>query len=401
MKKLVAMTLCATMVFSLAACGQKADNPETQATSNDTKTEAKAKNTSDLDIKDFQYNALDYVTLGEYKGLDVAITPSMDYEYSDEGLAEYVNNNMIAASSAGAYYEDDSQTVVAEDSIVNVDYTGYLDGEAFQGGAATDVLLDVANNRTPGGSGYIDGFSSGLVGAKVGETVDCDVTFPENYTAELAGKAVVFRFKVNYICGVMDYDHLTDEYVSKNFGHDSVEDFMTSAKEGYESFRQQAKDSDLRGEVSRAVINGATVSEVPESLLNARVEDTIHILMNRYGASSEEELDTIWQSDANMQGATVADYREYLKNRMGSTIQTEMILVAVFEQEGMELSDAEFDAYLKDHMSDGSSKEDMFASYGSTAEIGELYLRQLAKANKALLFCADNANVTYTEASAE
>ncbi len=92
--------------------------------------------------------------------------------------------------------------------VVNIDYTGYLDGEAFEGGAAQDVQIKISEN-----SGYIPGFAEGIAGHTVGETFDVPVTFPEDYgEASLAGKAVVFRMTLNCI-----YDRtMTDEMAVEN-----------------------------------------------------------------------------------------------------------------------------------------------------------------------------------------
>ena len=92
--------------------------------------------------------------------------------------------------------------------VVNIDYTGYLDGEAFEGGAAQDVQIKISEN-----SGYIPGFAEGIAGHAVGETFDVPVTFPEDYgEASLAGKAVVFRMTLNCI-----YDRtMTDEMAVEN-----------------------------------------------------------------------------------------------------------------------------------------------------------------------------------------
>ena len=390
MKRVTAMLLCASMVLAMTACGNK--KTEEASTTEPKKEEAAAGSIElgEAKLADFEYNASDYVTLGEYKGMEVHL--SGEYEYSDEGFKTYVNDTMIGGAS-NAFYEDESQTVVAEDSIVNVDYTGYLDGEAFQGGAATDVLLDIKNNCTPGGSGYIDGFSSGLVGAKVGDVVDCDVTFPENYTAELAGKEVVFRFQVNYICAKASYDDLTDEYVSKVFNYDTVDEFLGSAKEAYESSLEETYNKDLRAAVIKSLMDNCSIKEYPQAVIDARADDYIRLMMNQFGVSTVADLDAAWAANSSMGGATVADYREYVAEQVKGNLDSEMPLLALCAAEGIELSEDDFAAYLKEYLGADSADESLYVSYGSTAEIGEQYLRKIALANLGIQYCIENSTV--------
>ena len=391
MKRTIAILLCGSMMLSMVACG-KSQTVE-KKTKKEAETTASADELGEANVKDFEYKALDYVTLGDYKDLEVTVTG--DYEPSEDGLRDYVNNTMIAGAE-NAYYEDESLTEVQEDSIVNVDYTGYKDGEAFAGGAATDVLLDIAGNCTPGGGSYIEGFTSGLVGAKVGETVDCDVTFPEDYgNADLAGAAVVFRFKVNYICAAANYDGLTDDYVSKVFGYDTVEEFLGTAEEAYKADLEEQHNYDIRSAVIKQVTENATVDSYPEDVVAARTDDYIRLLMKQFGVKTVAELNAAWAADATMSGATVEEYRSYVESRVRNNLNTEMVFLAICEQEGIELSDADYKEYIKEYMSaDGVSEDDLALNYGSTVEVGSLYIHKLALANQGVKVCVDSAKIT-------
>ena len=94
------------------------------------------------------------------------------------------------------YTADPDKTTVEEGDIVNVDYVGKLDGEAFSGGTAEDQNIDVSNNSSASGSGYIDGFTDGLIGASVGDVIDSNVTFPDEYpnNPDLAGKKLYYIY---------------------------------------------------------------------------------------------------------------------------------------------------------------------------------------------------------------
>ena len=127
-----------------------------------------------------------YINLGEYKGIKVDTK-------SDE-FKEFYNSVISSDVSSNDLYVKKTEGGVANGDTVNIDYTGKKDGVAFDGGTAEGYDLTIGSNS------FIDGFESGLIGKKIGETVDLNLTFPENYdSSELAGKAVVFTVKINYV----------------------------------------------------------------------------------------------------------------------------------------------------------------------------------------------------------
>ena len=127
-----------------------------------------------------------YINLGEYKGIKV-------YTKSDE-FKEFYNSVISSDVSSNDLYVKKTEGEVANGDTVNIDYTGKKDGVAFDGGTAEGYDLTIGSNS------FIDGFETGLIGKKIGETVDLNLTFPENYdSSELAGKAVVFTVKINYV----------------------------------------------------------------------------------------------------------------------------------------------------------------------------------------------------------
>lgn len=186
------LTIC--MITALAAgCGNSKNNSTDGTESIEAGTEIGSVTAS----ADIAYNVDDYVKLGDY--MDVAVTLNeADYQVTDDDVNNYADQ-MIA------YYKpflpDDSHTVVEADDVVDVDYVGKKDGEAFDGGSAEGQIIDVAGNcDATSGNGYIEGFSEGLIGASVGDTVDHEVTFPDDYSnEELKGQTVTFTFTINAI----------------------------------------------------------------------------------------------------------------------------------------------------------------------------------------------------------
>jgi trigger factor len=353
-KKFTALMLCLATAMSLAACGK----PKTS-----------------MDIK---YKVSDYVTLDKnYKKLKVTL--SGDYS-TEAALQEMLD-------SAGGYDKDESQTTVAEDSIVNVDYVGKLDGTAFDGGSAQDQTIDVKNNCQAGsGSSYIDGFTSGLVGAKVGTTVDCPVTFPENYSStDLAGKAVVFTFTVNYICKKMDMNSLTDDYVKSKFNLDSVDALKESAK----TKALEKKKSDTRDAVTDQLIQGSKI-KFPKDLLSMRLKEYEDRFTDQYtnGASLKDYL-----KKNNM---TVKDFESKVKQSLKKNLETELVLEAVADKEGIKLDKKGYKKFVDNLMDNNSlkSKDDLYQLIAPDSKSGEAYLKKMYVCQKACDFCVDHARVS-------
>ncbi|MFQ6878677.1 MAG: trigger factor [Oscillospiraceae bacterium] len=372
-RKTAAFALCGLMVFALAGCGGE-NGPDTGA----------AKTSEDV-----EYDVNDYVTLGDYQNLEVQITGDYTVDQSD---VDAMVDNLIA--SAAPCVEDPSQTVVAADSLVNVDYVGKKDGEAFDGGSASDVTIDVATNSdVSSGSGYIEGFSAGLVGAHVGDTVDCNVTFPENYSAkDLAGQPVVFTFAVNYIGKPVTRDTLTDDYVSEYFQTDTVDEFLDTVEAYVNQTAQYSRQNEINTAVMEAVVDNATVEDVPQELLDLRVQEYTDQFEAAYcsdGTSLEDYLDTNY-------GMTVEEFTEQITETMRENLITQLVFEAVADKEGIELDEEGFDDYC-DSMMEGNgfnSREDLYAAYGPTEDAGKSYLQKIYVCSRACEFCAGSAVVT-------
>lgn len=332
-KKTGALLLAALMTASmLASCEKKTDDSKKEDTSD--QSSDSSEDSSDTALTAMEQDALSLVTLGDYKGIKVN-PPSADNP-SEEDLATYCNTNLLTGEDSLS--RDDSKNTVGENDIVNIDYQGLKDGVAFDGGTASDVYIDVAGNKDAvQGTGYIDGFTSGLVGATVGSTVDSHVTFPDNYGAtDLAGKEVIFRFTVNYICTKMTYDTLTDAFVKDKFGSASVSDFKENyLKQQYTSYVNANEDALLKKAVLDAITENATVD------------------------SSVSEQD-----------------------------KQEYILLAIAAKENISVDEEGYDSYVQSMMSQFSvSDEDtFFTNVGGEDVVKNYYL-----ASKALAWAADNA----------
>ena len=373
--KILALSLATVMAASMVACG---------STSEDTAEET-------TQVAEIEYNVDDYVTLGDYKGIEVTIEG--EYEYTDEGFDKYLAD---AIESAAIFAKDDSQTEVQEDSIVNVDYVGSQDGVPFDGGSAEDQMIDVAGNSMAGGStGFIDGFTAGLVGHSVGDEVAYDVTFPEQYgNADLAGQTVVFTFQINYIAKeVKTADDLTDEVASEQLGYDTVDEYIESIKEEYTAYLEDNLENDTETAVLNALINNCTVSDVPEDLLQARVDLILSIQSKQY-----EAYGTTMEAYLTSMGYDYQEVVNTLTENVKESTKTELILEAIANKEGIEVDEAGYNEFITPIYSQmGYTDVDTFyADFTVDGYGGQKYFELAYRTEKATDFCVENAVVNST-----
>lgn len=380
-KRMVALVLAGMLLAT--GCGQGSkDSSQTKESS--TSSESSSEDSGAVE----DYKASDFVELGKYKGVEVTLTTK--YSDDDDAVKEYEED--LIDSAGGLTVKDDSQTVVKEDSIVNVDYKGIKDGEAFQGGSASDVTIDVKNNQdASSGTGYIDGFTDGLIGAKVGQTVDSKVTFPEDYGAsDLAGQEVTFQFTVNYICRKLTVDEVSDDFLKENFSVDSHDAFFKYAKERLQKTNAAKKSSETWSLVSDAIENNCRIKGYPAGLIDKRMSN----YKKQYAAQNFSEGMT-WQDFYKQYNVTEDQVDAELKEAVTSGAKQELIFNAIAEKEGMTVDSDGYQSYVKQQMQSEnvSSEKDYYLMFGSSEKDGKAYVEKIYLARKALSFCVDNATV--------
>lgn len=208
-KKITALSLAAVLAAGLlAGCGSGssslASSSGSAASGSTTAFDYSAPLTDEGMWKDIK--ALDYVTLGDYKGISVPadvhnITDDAVQEQIDSILSDYATTNKV------------TDRAIKDGDTVNIDYVGKVDGKEFDGGSTNGSGTDV----TIGTTQYIDDFIDQLVGHKPGDSFDVNVTFPDPYTSntDLSGKDAVFATTINYISEKVNPD-LTDDFVKTN-----------------------------------------------------------------------------------------------------------------------------------------------------------------------------------------
>lgn len=337
------------------------------------------------------YNPLDYVTLGQYQGLPIQLNAA-DYAVTDDKV-----NDMMQSMCGGNqdFVVDESKTIVKDDSIVNVDYVGQLDGVPFEGGTAQNVWIDVKKNAdAKKGTQYIEGFSNGIIGGRVGTKADYGVTFPANYPkADLAGKYVVFTFTINSIAKDSNVE-LTDEYVRQNSSYGTVAELREAAKAQVESEMQSNKQKAIRDKVMETISANSTVKSTPKGEIDKKVDT----YMNQYKESYVEAGGSLEDYVLKNLKLSIDEFKEQIKEEVENTFKNELIYEAIAKEQNMTIDEAGFMAYVEKQASNYGYKsaDDLYKAYGDGKSVdeGKKYLQAIYLCNQAVEFCVNSAVVT-------
>lgn len=333
-KKLLTMLLAGCMVLSLAACGNKEVENQTEDAVTEEGTEGadeSAIGTSKL------------VELGEYKGLSYT---AMDTTVTDEEVEAEIQYLLTSSPTK------ETQEVCGEDSVVNIDYVGKKDGVAFEGGTAEKQQLDIANST------YIEGFAESIVGMKVGETKDCPMTFPEDYhAADLAGAEVVFTITLNE-CWKSIPAELNDEFAVSN-GYETVEALYDAMKQSIEMTKQQNAASEAEYQLLEQIIAASTF-DVNQEEVDLYVEQMVSYYENMANSYYGVDLETYV---ANALGITLEDYYAQCEESGLFRIKETLVKKAIADAEAIEITDEEYEA--------GADTYAAYYGYSTTEEFVE------------------------------
>ena len=329
-------------------------------------------------------NAEKYVAkLGEYKGLQLTGSAT---EITDEYLESYIDYMLENSKQPVAITED---RPVQTGDVVNIDYVGKKDGVAFDGGTAQGYDLTIGSGT------FIDGFEDGLIGAKVGETVDLNLTFPENYgSEELAGQAVVFTVTVNSI-GELVRPELNDEFV-QSLGMDycqNVEEFYVVVRQSLEDTANANLENELQTQIVEKLMEICEFTEeVPEEMYNYYKEQIDTNFVNSASAVGMEKLDYI----LSYYGMTEEQYNAEIETGALNSARQAIVCSMIAEKEGIEITDEELNAKIEENYANfGYESVDAYMESGNAEDYRDYLLTM-----EVLDFLVDNAVVT-AEATTE
>ncbi len=390
-KKILMVLLSAVVAATAAACADStkgkgnAQSSKTEGTK-DTKAGDDSEKAGSGDAQPGTEDAGKYVKLGEYMGLKVSLSDT--FKVTKKQIDDYAQN--MAEYYAEPAYKDTDKKVVEDGDVVNIDYVGKKDGVAFDRGSAKGQHLTI------GSDSFIDGFEDGLIGKKVGQTVDLDLTFPENYqNEELAGADVVFTVKINKIEEVDESVKfkLDDAFVKKNFNYDTVDEYKENVKNYLKNLNESNKATSTKNAVIAQLQQVCEVS-VPEELLKERVDEAVKVFEKANCVDGKTLEDVL---NEKYQGMKEEDFRKEITTETETNLKTELILEAIAQEEGIKIEEDEFNKYVQQMMSSGGyeTEEAYYEANGTDAKSGEQYVRKIFTGTKALDLVAENADVKY------
>ncbi len=267
------------------------------------------------------------VTLGEYKGLSV---PKTEVNVTEEDVVADIKREQeknAVLNSVERPVQNGDQTTI--------DFEGFMDGVAFEGGKGEDYPLTIGSNA------FIPGFEEQLVGAEIGKEVEVNVTFPENYHSEdLAGKPAVFKVTVKDI-KEKELPELDDEFASEVSEFETLAEYKEDVKKKLEERKAaNAKSIKENAAVDAAIANASM--EIPDAMLETQAQNLVDEFaagMRRQGLSMEQYL----QYSGNTEDSMI----EQMKPRALKQIKTRLVLEAVAKAENIQISEEDTEAELK------------------------------------------------------
>lgn len=268
------------------------------------------------------------IKLGKYKGVKVE---AMDTTVTDDDVQAELDK----------VKEQNARLVAADDKAVEngdqttIDFEGFVDGVAFEGGKGDDYPLTIGSHA------FIDTFEEQLIGKKVGEEVEVNVTFPEQYQAEeLAGKPAMFKVTIKEI-KVKEYPEIDDDFAQDVSEFDTLEEYKADIKKNLEEKKAQEAASDKESKVIEAIVEDSEM-DIPEKMIEAQCQQMVEEFAQNIamqGISFEQYM--------QFTGSTVEQLTEQVKPQAQARIESSLVLEAIVAAEGIEATDEEYDEEVK------------------------------------------------------
>ncbi|MEE0897058.1 MAG: FKBP-type peptidyl-prolyl cis-trans isomerase [Acutalibacteraceae bacterium] len=303
------------------------------------------------------------MTLAEYKGLEL--------DTSSDDFKELFDNTVASDVKSNSLYMEKTEGTVSEGDIANIDFVGKKDGVAFDGGTGASYDLEI------GSGSFIPGFESGLIGVKIGDTVDLNLTFPKDYgKEELNGQDVVFTVTVN---SVQTTEGVEPKDIYKDLGYETLEKYESDVKERA-----------IKNYFLEAVTANSEIKEYPEEdikILQTQIKDALENNISTYYGMTLDAYIT-------KMGTTLVEFEsDLLNNQIKPLIEDIMPLYAILEKEGVKVTqkdmDAKLDEIVKEYEDAGTSVD----AATLKKSLGEYSVEGLVVEEKAYEIIKENAKI--------
>ncbi|MBR4581372.1 MAG: trigger factor [Lachnospiraceae bacterium] len=268
------------------------------------------------------------VTLGKYKGIEI---DKIDVEVTEEEINEEIEKER----------KNSARTITVEDrpvkdaDIVTIDFEGFIDDVAFDGGKGEDFDLTIGSHS------FIDTFEEQLIGKSIGDDVDVNVTFPENYHAEdLKGKPALFKVKIK---GIKENElpELDDDFASEVSEYDTFDEYKKSVEDHLKEKKSGEAKTKKEDAVIAAIIEDAKM-DIPEAMLKTEQKSIVNDFSQRLqmqGMNIEQYFMYTGTNEEQMM--------EQVKEQAERRIKTRLVCEAVVDAEKIEVTEEELDAEIK------------------------------------------------------
>ena len=310
------------------------------------------------------------VKLGEYKGLEVE---KADVSVSDEE----VKAEIAKTQKENGRKVDVTDRPAKNDDEVKIDFEGFVEDTAFEGGKGEDYKLVLGSHS------FIDTFEDQIVGKSVGDEFDVNVTFPEDYQAEnLAGKPAVFKVKLKSITETT-LPELDDEFASEVSAFDTFAEYEEDTRKTLELRKKDAAEREKEGKCIEKLIE-ASEMEIPEPMIELQQErmmEDFDMRLSYQGLKLDQYLQITKQSREDMM--------EQMKPEAITRIKSSLVVEAVAAAENFEVSDEEVDEEIKKMAEAYQLEVEKFKELAGDKELDSI--RRDLKNRKAVKFLAENA----------
>lgn len=267
------------------------------------------------------------VELGEYKGLKAT-------KKSTKVTADEVKAELARMQEQNSTVSDVDDRAVKKNDIVVIDFEGFVDGKAFEGGKAEKYELTIGSNQ------FIPGFEDQIIGNKIGDEFDVNVKFPEDYQADLASKDAVFKIKLHGI-KVKDIPALDDEFAKDVSEFDTLDELKKDIKKQLEKRKNDDAENELHNTLLEEVAKGIK-AEIPEAMIEKTIDDDVNEYSYRLQSQGLKLETYLKYTGMDMKG-----FREGFKERAETQVRLNLALEKIIEKEKIEVTEEDIEAEYK------------------------------------------------------
>lgn len=308
------------------------------------------------------------VSLGQYKGLEAEKDAK---QVSDEEVEKELED--LRRRNARMLSVDDREARMGDTAVI--DFDGFLEGERFDGGKAEDYSLEL------GSKVFIPGFEEQVVGMKLGEEKDLNLTFPQEYAEELAGKDVVFKVTLKSLT-VPELPELDDEFAKDVSEFDTLEAYKDDLRKNLQARYDEQAEGKFRTEIMRKACENMTV-ELPEVMVSDKMEEMLRGYAANFGMTDRNmSLEDLMQ----MMGLDKDSMNENLRPGAELQVKSELLLEAIIKAEDIQVSEEEAEEYLNKVAESINAKPEDVRSY-----FGPDFVNSERKKEKASALIFDSA----------